>query len=236
MSKHFQVVGHRGLPKRFPENSLCGIVAAATAGAPYVELDVQISQDTVPMAFHDEVLDRVTEHSGNIWDYSAAALQKISCHEPLRFDQQFLPTPISSLQQVCEALVDFDVQVFIEVKEKSLDIISREEMFKQILIATQCMKSRVILVSFDYDMLPQAKSSMPIAWALREMDAAHLKKAQALKPDMLIFDVKRLERDADLWEGPWQWFLYDIIEPKEAQFWANKGVSYIETWDVDALI
>ncbi len=232
----FHVVGHRGFPQKYPENSLIGIVAAAKAGAPYVELDIQINQDGIPIVFHDETLDRMCEKPGNIWDYSLAELKNISCHEPQRFHQQFFPIPIASLQEVCEALSSFDVKIFIEIKEKSLDHISRKDMFECVVQATQSMTSRVTLASFDYDMLPQAKSKMPIAWALREMDAAHLKKAQTLKPNILIFDVKRLDQNSTLWPGPWKWFLYDIVDKKKAQFWANKGVEYIETWDVEALL
>lgn len=232
----FQVVGHRGFPQKFPENSLIGILAAVKAGAPCVELDVQISQDGIPIVFHDETLDRVCETAGNVWDYSFAELKNISCHEPLRFNQQFYPNPIASLQEVCKALSYFDVNVFVEIKEKSLEQISRVDMFKGLVQATQSMASRVILTSFDYGMLPQAKPHMPIAWALREMDAAHLKQAEELKPNMLIFDVKRLDPTCTLWPGPWKWFLYDIVDKQKAQFWASKGVEYIETWDVDALL
>lgn len=236
MKNAFHVVGHRGFPQKFPENSLIGIVAAAKAGAPYVELDVQISQDGIPIVFHDETLNRACEKPGNVWDYSAAELKQVSCHEPQRFKQQFFHCPIASLQEVCEALSCFDIKIFIEIKEKSLDHISRKNMFRAVMNATQCISSRVILVSFDYDMLPQVKSVMPFAWALREMDAAHLKKAKALKPDILIFDVKRLNKDAQLWPGPWKWFLYDIVDKQEAFFWAGKGVEFIETWDVEALL
>ncbi len=236
MKTPFQVVGHRGFPQRYPENSLQGIVAAAQAGAPFVELDIQISRDGVPVVFHDEVLDRVTEKNGEIWEYSVSELSQMSCHEPQRFQEAFNPTPISTLQEVCEALVDFDVHVFVEVKEKSLDHISREDMLAQIVSATASIMSRITVISFDIDMLYTAERVFPVGWGLREFDDAHLQKAKKLQPQVLIFDVTRLSDDAVLWPGPWQWFLYDIVDLEKALFWTAKGASYIETWDVKALL
>ncbi len=236
MKTPFQVVGHRGFPKHFPENSLPGVVATAKAGAPFVELDIQISRDGVPIVFHDETLDRVTESKGEIWEYSASELSQISCHEPQRFLQTFKPTPIATLQEVCEALVDFDIHVFVEVKEKSLDHISREDMLAQIVSATACMASRITVISFDINMLFLAGRVFPVGWALREYDGAHLQQAKKLQPQVLIFDVKRLSDEDELWPGPWQWFLYDIVDLEKALYWTEKGASYIETWDVTALL
>lgn len=235
MAGEYQIVGHRGYPQRYPENSLPGVIAAAEAGAPYIEIDVQISRDGVPMVFHDETLDRVTASAGEIWNYSCAELAQISCHEPDRLGQTFNPTYIASLAQVCEALAEKDVHLFVEVKELSLAKISREEMLVALCDATKVMSTNVTIISFDYEMLVLAKKVFPIGWALRDMDANRKVLAETLKPQVLIYDVKKLSDESELWLGPWQWFLYDIVKKAEAEFWASKGVYFIETWDVSAL-
>ena len=236
VNKPYHAVGHRGFPQRFPENTLPGLVAAAEAGAAFVELDVQISADGVPMVFHDPALLRTTGEAGNVWDYSADALQNFSTHEPARFGEQYRPTPIASLQSVCEALAPYAVKVFVEIKAESLAHISREAMLAVVIKASQSIAGRVIFISFDYDVLTLAKQHFPIGWVLSDMKENQRQQAQSLAPDVLIYDVKRCGRDMIFWPGPWQWFLYDIVDREEAQFWANKGVAYIETWDVAALL
>lgn len=53
--KDFSVIGHRGWPTRFPENTLVGLLAAAEAcGA--VELDVRRSGDGKLVLAHDPIL------------------------------------------------------------------------------------------------------------------------------------------------------------------------------------
>jgi len=50
------LVAHRGWQRRYPENTLPAIKGALDAGARYIEVDVQLSADGVPVLFHDRTL------------------------------------------------------------------------------------------------------------------------------------------------------------------------------------
>jgi glycerophosphoryl diester phosphodiesterase len=50
------VIGHRGFPGRFPDNSLAGVEAAIAAGADGVEIDVRPCADGVWVCHHDRSL------------------------------------------------------------------------------------------------------------------------------------------------------------------------------------
>lgn len=233
----YQVVGHRGYPERFPENTLRGLVAAAKVGAPCVELDVQISRDKVPMVFHDASLARVTGgRAGKVWDFSAQQLQAISCHEPHRFAEQYAPTPISTLQEVCEALAAYSCDVFVELKKESLAYISREDLLHCVAAAVAPIRDRVFIISFDFEILVLAKQQWRVGWVLSDMRQTSLLKAQMLAPEVLAYDVKKVSRDNTLWPGPWRWFLWDIVSPELAEFWHRHGVTYIESWNPEALL
>lgn len=47
------LIGHRGLPARFPDNSLAGVRAALTAGADGVEVDVRLCAESDWVCHHD---------------------------------------------------------------------------------------------------------------------------------------------------------------------------------------
>lgn len=59
-----KVIGHRGLGKNFPgrkslqlgENTLLSFIHAAKLGASYIEFDVQLTKDHVPVIYHDFVV------------------------------------------------------------------------------------------------------------------------------------------------------------------------------------
>ena len=68
------VVAHRGGAGLGPENRLETFARSAALGVRYFETDVRASADGVAMAFHDDVLDRVTDMRGPVGTRSAAEL------------------------------------------------------------------------------------------------------------------------------------------------------------------
>lgn len=90
----FAALAHRGgycdaAPAEF-ENSLRAFSAAWELGYRYLETDVHVTNDGVLVAFHDSVLDRVTDASGRIADLSWAEVSRarIGGTEPIpRFEE-----------------------------------------------------------------------------------------------------------------------------------------------------
>jgi glycerophosphoryl diester phosphodiesterase len=61
-----QVIAHRGFLCCYPENTLEAMTAAYAAGAPAVEVDIQVTLDGVPVLLHDPTVDRTTDGTGNV--------------------------------------------------------------------------------------------------------------------------------------------------------------------------
>lgn len=69
---------HRGGGAEQPENTWSAFAHAVQLGYRYLELDVQVTTDDVPVVFHDPTLDRVTNRSGPIRSYRWPELQRIT--------------------------------------------------------------------------------------------------------------------------------------------------------------
>src|SRR5439155_8308147 len=57
MSNHFLIFGHRGSPRREPENTVASFEEALRAGADGFETDLRLLSDKTPILFHDDELD-----------------------------------------------------------------------------------------------------------------------------------------------------------------------------------
>ncbi|HSP13698.1 MAG TPA: glycerophosphodiester phosphodiesterase [Thermoanaerobaculia bacterium] len=57
MSQTFLIFGHRGSPKRFPENTLASFDEALRAGADGFETDLRLLSDGTAILFHDDEVD-----------------------------------------------------------------------------------------------------------------------------------------------------------------------------------
>ena len=75
-SKNVLVVCHRGDWRNFPENSIPSIESVIEMGADVVELDIQLTKDSVLVLMHDGTIDRCTTGKGRVADLTYEELQK----------------------------------------------------------------------------------------------------------------------------------------------------------------
>jgi glycerophosphoryl diester phosphodiesterase len=90
------VIAHRGASGYLPEHTLAGKAYAHALGADYLEQDVILTRDDVPIVFHDLILEEVTDvarvypgrrRADGHWyaiDFSHAQLQQLELHERVR--------------------------------------------------------------------------------------------------------------------------------------------------------
>jgi glycerophosphoryl diester phosphodiesterase len=105
----------------YPENSAAAIHAAHRAGAPKLEVDVAYSADGVPMAVHDEHIDRVTAHTGRVSDYSAARLKTFRLRVKGRHGSAWMSNQrMLSLYGALYHARAHDMRVSVEIKPRRL--------------------------------------------------------------------------------------------------------------------
>jgi glycerol-3-phosphate cytidylyltransferase len=69
---------HRGCSMRFPENTLSAFEAAAKIpGLTGIELDIQLTRDGEMVVIHDETVDRTTDGSGKVSDFSLEEIKQL---------------------------------------------------------------------------------------------------------------------------------------------------------------
>ena len=69
-------IGHRGAKGYVAENTLVSFAKAIELNVDAIELDVHLSSDGEVMVIHDKTINRTTEATGFVKDYSASELKK----------------------------------------------------------------------------------------------------------------------------------------------------------------
>jgi glycerophosphoryl diester phosphodiesterase len=109
-----RIIGHRGARANAPENTLAGLRAAHAEGARWVEFDVKLTRDGVPILMHDETLDRTTNGSGRVRDVDAAEIARLDAGA--WFDRRFAGESVPTLAATLALLASLDMGFNLEVK------------------------------------------------------------------------------------------------------------------------
>lgn len=114
-------IGHRGAAGIAPENTLAAIAAGGAAGPDFVEIDVQLTADGVPILLHDETLARTTNveevfperADAVVGEFTYAELRQLDAGS--WFGKEFRGEPVPTFGQTLDALPE-GVGVVIELK------------------------------------------------------------------------------------------------------------------------
>lgn len=128
-----KLIGHRGACGYAPENTLESIHTAADMGVEWVELDVKLTRDQVPIIFHDDTLDRTTNGAGPVAQTDWEDIKQLEAGS--WFSEGFAGVKIPTLEETIEVLIDRGLGLNLEIKacpgreqetaEVALDMLSR---------------------------------------------------------------------------------------------------------------
>lgn len=235
-----EIIAHRGNTAEFPENTLQGLESAVSLGLRYVEFDVQLTADLVPVLMHDSDLARVGGRPDCVHDLTWSALAELPVGEVQRLGHAHAFTYPPSLAQAVDTLAGWDgVTAFVEVKRSSLRRFGREAVLRRIAQIVQPVLDRCVLISFD---LPSVKilrlmTGARIGWVLPQYDAEAQQQATELAPQFLFANLERLPVEPEpLWPGPWDWAVYEVRDLKTAKDCQARGARFVETMAVRGLL
>ena len=226
-----KLVAHRGYPRRFPGNTLESIEAALEVGACFVEFDVQLTSDRVPVLLHDEKLRRSVGVRGLVTRKTLAQLAAIELEPGIG---------IPPLDAAIDLIRNWPTaQAFIEIKGASLRRFGVDPVLERVLECMRDATSQCIVISFDADCVVRARElGVPrIGWIVETWNGQSRQRAEAVQPDYLFCNHRKLPRGPEpLWPGPWSWVLYEIDSPELALRLAARGADLIETMAIGELL
>lgn len=112
------VIPHAGGDALFPENTLYAYEHSIAMGGDVIDIDVSLTADGVPIAFHDSTLERTTNGTGRVQDATLADLADLDAawnfhpeqHYPLRGQEVTIPTIEAILTEFPHTLATLDLK------------------------------------------------------------------------------------------------------------------------------
>jgi glycerophosphoryl diester phosphodiesterase len=143
------LIGHRGYPARFPENTLAAFEGAIQAGCDMIELDVTLSKDRKVVVIHDDTLDRTTTGKGLVRNHTLAEIKRLDAGS--WFDGRFAAERVPELPEVMKltagrCLLNIEIKQSAFEADDPADAIERQVAD---LVKTSGAMDRVIVSSFD---------------------------------------------------------------------------------------
>ena len=109
-----RIIGHRGACAYAPENTLVSFETAINMGVEWIEFDVKITKDQVPIIFHDDTLERTTNGNGAVQDYTLEEIKELEAGS--WFGDSFTGISIPTLEEALDILIDRNIGINVELK------------------------------------------------------------------------------------------------------------------------
>lgn len=124
-----QVIAHRGAPQLAPENTIPAFIKAQQHNATWVEFDVMLTKDNVPIIFHDENLLRITGLNQLVIETPYATIKNLDAGKWLHSD--FSGTRIPTFEEFLQKAAELKLGINIELKPAG----NREEILAEKVLA-----------------------------------------------------------------------------------------------------
>ena len=154
-------MAHRGGRGLAPENTMIAFKQAVEMGADVLELDIRSTRDGVLVVIHDKTIDRCTNGSGAVQDYSFAELQKFDAGDYWSNDGGKTHAfrgkghTIPALEELFAAFPQMKFN--IDIKQESPSIV---KPFGE-LIRKMGLTSQVLVAAFDVSTIREFRRQFP---------------------------------------------------------------------------
>ena len=159
-AQHTMNIAHRGASGYAPENTMAAFDKALEMKADYIEIDVQLSKDGEVVLMHDGMIDRTTDGSGSVDDYTLEELKQLDAGS--WFGPQFAGEQIPTLEEVLDTYRG-KIGILIEIKnaaqhpgieEKVAAALEKRNMDKP-------NNGKIIVQSFDHGSIAHFNALLP---------------------------------------------------------------------------
>lgn len=168
---------HRGASAYAPENTMSAFEKALELHATGIELDLQKTKDGKIVIFHDECLDRCSNTTGKVIDYTYEELLKFDYGS--WFDKTYKGEKIVLFENFAKEFLPKNLTFAIELKSEKIE---KETLA---IIKKYAVHDQIYITSFDYHLLENTRKINPnikLSWLIeRKITKEAIQKLQKIR-------------------------------------------------------
>ena len=163
-----KIISHRGYSSQRPENTISSFDYSLEKGFQYIEFDIHMTLDGVPVVMHDETVDRTTNGSGQIKEMTWNEIKSLDAGS--WFNERFSFEKVPTLEDVLKRYSG-KAHLFIEIKSEETNLMKalRDLLIKYdwLSFSRECSAGDnlavpgVSVISFVPDQIMKANDILP---------------------------------------------------------------------------
>jgi len=153
-------VAHRGASGHAPENTMTAFEKAFEMKADYIEIDVQMTKDGELVAIHDTTVDRTTDGTGQVGDFTLEEMRELDAGS--WFSEEYAGEKVPTFEEILDASRG-KIGILIELKSPEL-YPGIEEKVAEALKERNLHRpnnEKIVIQSFNHDSVKKSKELLP---------------------------------------------------------------------------
>lgn len=150
------VVAHRGLAPGYPENTLPAFRQALALGVDFIEVDLRMTKDGVPVIMHDDTLDRTTDGKGEVGALTLAEIKKLDAGRIAK--PEFAGTRIPTLEETLALVSSLNGKLILDIKsgnnldcEKVVRLVEHYHAVENVIVGARSVEDIALFRSLNPD-------------------------------------------------------------------------------------
>lgn len=144
------IAGHRGICAEYPENTMLSYRKAIEFGVDQLEIDLNLTKDGHIVLIHDCTVDRTTEKSGRVRDYTLEEIRMMDAGSSK--DYAFRGERIPLFEELLAFISDTDISLNVEIKDRTFETVKKAvEMLR-----AYHMQDRFVIACWDANIVQYA--------------------------------------------------------------------------------
>lgn len=230
-------IAHRGYAAAFPENTLIALDAAWQAGAEFVEVDIQLSADSVPVLFHDRDLHRLCQQTGAIHDYTFSQLQNFNVTDSEKFADQYSDNKITSLVTFIDYLKENKkLKAFIELKRSMIEKFGEQQVLDILLPLFEDIKGQITFISYEQAILKNISKNTTFTTGIVVDEWEEYNKEADWKSEWVFCSAEGLPEDNTELKIVPKIAVFEVGDINMANTLLEKGINYLETFQIKKML